>query len=168
MRWWLALAMFAVVPASAIAQAPPSAPAATPPQVWQLDWQDNYCAVSTGDLATAGLVAREAARVLDRLAQGVRHLDPRELLGGKRHELRAHVLQLVHLLLAPGLADKIVFVHSWSVASMRKSPGTLRWRGVHSKRRACAIRGRSLRIIFLPITILGPTSPMPAWLNLHG
>jgi len=47
--------MFAVVPASAIAQAPPSAPAATPPQVWQLDWQKNYCTISTGDAATAGV-----------------------------------------------------------------------------------------------------------------
>ena len=57
MKRWVAGMVGALLPASAIAQAPPAAPApaATPPQVWQLDWNDNYCAVSTGDPATAGL-----------------------------------------------------------------------------------------------------------------
>lgn len=55
MRWLIAGMIAAVLPASAIAQAPQPAPAATPPQVWQLDWEDNFCAVSTGDPATAGL-----------------------------------------------------------------------------------------------------------------
>jgi hypothetical protein len=57
-------------------------------------------------------ICREAARLHDRLAQVVRHLDARELLGRERHQLGAHVLQVAHLLLAPGLADKIVFFHS--------------------------------------------------------
>jgi TonB family protein len=31
-------------------------PASPPPQVWKLDWVRNQCAISTGDVATAGLI----------------------------------------------------------------------------------------------------------------
>jgi len=54
MKRWVAGMVGALLPASAIAQAPP-APAATQPQVWQLDWQKDYCTISTGDAATAGV-----------------------------------------------------------------------------------------------------------------
>jgi TonB family protein len=53
---WFALGMIsAVLPAMAFAQTAAQRPASPPPQVWQLDWKNNYCAVSTGDTATAGL-----------------------------------------------------------------------------------------------------------------
>jgi len=45
----------AVLPASAIAQAPQPPPPPAPPQVWQLGSEDNYCTVSTGNPTTAGL-----------------------------------------------------------------------------------------------------------------
>lgn len=55
MGWWVAGLIGAVLPASAIAQAPPPAPATAPPQVWQLDWDHSFCTISTGDPKTLGL-----------------------------------------------------------------------------------------------------------------
>lgn len=42
-----------VAAAQANAQAP-AQPATAAPQVWQLDWQDNHCTISTGDAARLG------------------------------------------------------------------------------------------------------------------
>lgn len=55
MRGFVLGIMFAVLPAKTVAQAPQVAPAATPPQVWQLDWQKNHCTISTGDPKAVGL-----------------------------------------------------------------------------------------------------------------
>src|SRR5690606_39012467 len=70
-------------------------------------------------LAPHGLVLREALAFEDRLEEPLRKAEARELLGGELHERLAHRLQVRHLLLAPGLADKIVVVHSRSLEPFR-------------------------------------------------
>jgi TonB family protein len=55
MRWSVPLiAMAAASSASQSAAGSPSTPPVAP-HVWQLDWQDNRCLISTGDLSTGGL-----------------------------------------------------------------------------------------------------------------
>src|SRR5881394_3167696 len=58
---------------------------------------------------------RELLRVEHGIAQRLRQVDPRKLFRRELHQGRAERLQVVHLPLSAGLADKIVFFHCFSL-----------------------------------------------------
>ena len=105
---WSALRMFAVLPAMAMGQPAPQQPASAPPQVWQLDWQHNFCTISTGDLATAGV------------ALWMMPGDPRPdvfFIGSAKIVPAADIMDKLRVTLLPG-------GESFSAVAMDMSPGS--------------------------------------------
>jgi TonB family protein len=85
-----------------------SSPATSPPQVWQVDWEHNFCTISTGDLARAGV------------ALWMMPGDPRPdvfFIGSAKIVPAADIIDELRVTLLPG-------GESFSAVAMDMSPGS--------------------------------------------